>query len=98
MNKTEIHAYGAELTAAVINEIAIWEFTADEKIEEIYHKSYSAKQLTESFKFAMDWLTEEEWDFDFIKSEFPETIRALNHMLLIITENVIKEYDMEILL
>lgn len=98
MNKTERHAYGTELTAAVISEIAIWEFTADEKIEEIFHKRNSEKQLVESFKYVMDWLTEEEWDIDYIKSEFHETIQALNHLLQIIPESVIKEYDMEILL
>ena len=47
MNKTELHAYGSELTAAVISEINIYDFTADEKFDEIYHQNYCEEYLTE---------------------------------------------------
>ena len=96
MNKTEMHAYGSELTAAVISEISIWDFTADEAFNEIYHQGYCEEYLVESFEWAMDTISDE--DYDFAKSQYPATIQALNHLIPLMSEYVIKKYDMEILL
>lgn len=96
MNKTELHAYGSELTAAVISEINIYDFTADEAFDEIYHQNYCEEYLTESFEYLMDIFSED--DVTFVKEQYPATVKALNHLLPIIPENVINSYDMEYLM
>lgn len=96
MNKTELHAYGSELTAAVISEINIYDFTADEQFDEIYHQNYCEEYLTESFEYLMDIFSED--DVAFVKEQYPATIKALNNLLPIIPENVINSYDMEYLM
>lgn len=96
MNKTELHAYGSELTAAVISEINIYDFTADEAFDEIHHQLYCEEYLIESFESIMDIFSED--DVTFVKEQYPATVKALNHLLPIMPEFVINKYDMEYLM
>ena len=96
MNKTELHAYGSELTAAVISEINIYDFTADEAFDEIYHQHHNKEYLIEAFEYTMDIFSED--DVTFVKEQYPATVKALNNLLPIIPENVINSYDMEYLM
>lgn len=96
MNKTEMHAYGSELAAAVISEINIYDFTADEAFDEIYHQNHDKEYLIEAFEYTMDIFSED--DVAFVKEQYPATIKALNNLLPIIPENMINRYDMEYLM